>query len=219
MAPKQSSYSSPALRALRERFGDGHEFEVFDLGPSSGSNIEFYSTFARFIYVEDLYGTVDEERARGRITVEKLRGRMTSVPQSAKLDLICFWDIINYLTPEENAVVAEFLAPFCHENTAILVLMHSRGEMPAAPVTFRIKENNQVVWDSVPGAVTSAPIYSKRHIERMYPFFKRERSVLLQCAMEEHLYSAARVEKQDSVESQSRPEMEATQSSIELRRL
>ena len=188
MAGTEQHYSSLALRSLDERLAPGAALQVLDLGQASGANIEFYSKFARNMFVEDLYWTITQERADGPVKAKKLAERITSIPNGTKVDLICCWDVFNYLSAGEIAEVSEFLSQYCHAETMLLALMHTKPEMPVKPLTFKIRAGCAVAWEEVSPERRPAPCYTKRFLERSLPHFSRQRSLLLRSGLEEQLY-------------------------------
>src|SRR5690606_28073064 len=105
------------------------------------------SKFARHIYVEDLFWTVCGERTAEPLTVDVLRERLGSVSEDARLDLICCWDTLNYLTPAETAEFAKFLRPLTHPGTMLYAVMHARPKMPMEPLIFKIQPECQIVCE------------------------------------------------------------------------
>lgn len=191
MTDSRTSFTSLALRSIMERLPSDGSAQVLDLGRASGANIEFYSKFARHIYVEDLFWTVRGERSSEPITVDALRERLGSVSSDARLDLICCWDTLNYLSPNEAAEFAAFLRPLTHAGTMLYAVMHTRPKMPMEPFIFKIQPECRIIYERSVLGNTEAPCYTKRHIERMLAGFKRSRSVLLQSGMEEQLFFAS----------------------------
>ncbi len=184
----EQRYSSRALRSFVESASSGAGLQVLDLGQASGATIDFYSRFARQMYLEDLYSTVVQERAVRPIKADNLLERLSSLPVEAKLDLVCCWDVLNYLSAEEMMEVSCALSRFCHEGTMILALMHTSLEMAEQPLTFKIREECQVDWEAAEVKRRAAPCYTKRQLERTLPHFVRARSVLLRNGMEEQVY-------------------------------
>lgn len=189
MTAVQNSYSSLALRSIEERLASDKNLQVFDLGRASGPNIEFYSKFARNIYVEDLLWTVVQERTSQPVKAKRLRERLTSVPENARFDLICCWDILNYLSPQEMIEVSQFLKHFSHEKTVLFMLTYNRPHMPDTPSVYKIQGGSCIVYELSSELTVPSPGYSKRQFDQMLPGFKRTRSVLLRSGMEEQLYA------------------------------
>jgi len=189
MGSSQKSYSSLALRSIEERIASDNTLQIFDLGRASAANIEFYSKFARNIYVEDLLWTVVQERTSQPVKAKRLRERLTTVPENARFDLICCWDILNYLSPAEMLEVSQFLKHFSHENTVLFMLTYIRPEMPDTPSIYKIQGDSCIVYENSSELNIPSPGYSKRQLDQMLPGFKRTRSVLLRSGMEEQLYS------------------------------
>ncbi|MBN8547896.1 MAG: hypothetical protein J0M12_01130 [Deltaproteobacteria bacterium] len=187
--PSRQSYSSLALRSVEERLVSDKSMQVFDLGRASGANIEFYSKFARNIYVEDLLWTVVQERESQPVKAEGLFKRLTSVPEQARFDLICCWDVLNYLAPAELLEVGQFLKHFSHEKTLLFMLTHNRAVMPDTPSVYKIQKDTCIIYEVSSDGTVPSPGYSKRQLDQLLPGFKRTRSVLLRSGMEEQLYS------------------------------
>jgi hypothetical protein len=183
-----SNFSSLALRSIEERLAKGSGLQVFDLGRASGSNIDFYSKFSKNIYIEDLLSTVVQERGTQPINARNLFARLTSVPPNAKFDLICCWDIINYLAAEEIVEVGNFLGHFSHENTLLFMLVHMHAAMPEKPASYKIESEQGRIYVSAEEKQVPCPAYSKRFLDQHLPCFKRSRSVLLRNGMEEQIY-------------------------------
>ena len=189
MIATHNSYSSLALRSIEERLVSDKNLQVFDLGRASGPNIEFYSKFARNIYVEDLLWTVVQERSSQPVKAKRLFERLSSVPDHARFDLICCWDILNYLSPAEMLEVSQFLKHFSHEKTVLFMLTYMRPNMPDTPSVYKIQAGSCIIYETNSDITIPAPGYSKRQLDQMLPGFKRTRSVLLRSGMEEQLYS------------------------------
>lgn len=183
-------FSSVALRSLSERFAAGAKLQVLDLGKASGANIDYYSKFARNMYVEDLFWTVSQERESNALKAKRLVERINSIPPQTKVDIICCWDVLNYLSSEELQEVSDFLSRYAHKETLLFALMHTQPEMPEQPSLFKIKGDCVVSWEESAEGKSAAPGYTKRFMERVFPHFVRQRSVLLRSGMEEQVYQA-----------------------------
>ncbi len=202
--PANLSITSQPLRSGPERFSslalgnllaplrsDGKHY-VLDLGPASGSNVEFFSGFRCKIYVADLFDAPASKPAaeakQGRVHPHQLH-RQLVIEDGTHFDIVLAWDVLNYL--KATALVELFgqLRQFCRQGTMVHALIWGRREIPAKPMRFAITDDRHVTYEVSSPVTRTNPRYAPREMERLMAGFHVSRSYLLRNGMQEYIFS------------------------------
>lgn len=111
---RQASQLLPALLARGE---DDTCLEVLDLGPALPETIAWFSGTRCRLHVADLFADLPlawEQEAPDYLA--EIRA-LLQLPARARLDVVLFWDIFNYLPAEAIAALQAVLRPCLHAGT------------------------------------------------------------------------------------------------------
>jgi hypothetical protein len=185
-------HRSLALTALFEEFRRGRKLQVLDLGPASGSNVEFLSQFGCKIYIEDLYAALSARGVGGPGETEEAGPQFfaeflpTSEPVS--FDVVLAWDTFNYLTRKELTALMRHLTPFCHPGTVVFALVSILKTIPAQPIRFRILDEENLAYEVRTASTRPAPRFVPSELNDMLRGFRVDRSFLLRHGIQEYLF-------------------------------
>jgi hypothetical protein len=185
-------HRSLALTALFEEFRRGRKLQVLDLGPASGSNVEFLSQFGCKIYIEDLYAALSARGVGGPGETEEAGPQFFAefLPASepVSFDVVLAWDTFNYLTRKELGALMRHLAPFCHPGTVVFALISILKTIPAQPIRFRIVDEENLAYEVRTTSTRPAPRFVPAELNDLLRGFRVDRSFLLRHGIQEYLF-------------------------------
>jgi hypothetical protein len=192
-ASDNGEYHSLAFPALVERFDEGRKYQILDLGPAYGRNVEFFSQFSCKLYVADLYRTLrsypsvptDEEDSR----LSLVFGELLPYPEDTRFDLVLTWDLLNYLESEQIEALGRRLASFSKAGTMVLAMIAIHPEMPARPCGFKILDAGTFEYDSVTNRTRPAPRHKEPDLCRLLPGFEVENTFVLRNGLQEYVFA------------------------------
>lgn len=193
--PEEGQYRSLGLKAWFDQLGPAAAPSVLDLGPASGSNLNFFHEMGARMHVADLYRSLTESGERSRedpAIFHRACERMLPDPSQASFDLILTWDLLNYLSEQEIHTLARHLRAYCTERTFLFALVSIRHQLPAHPLSFQILEPGLLSY-SVPSQILRpCPEYKEPHLLRLLGgAFQVQRCFLLRHGYKEFLLSIA----------------------------
>ena len=196
-------HRSLALGSLFDEFRRGRKLQVLDLGPATGSNVEFLSQFGCKIYIEDLFAALTaravslEDDAPGGRTEEGTEGEEAGAqffadflpsPEAVSFDVVLAWDTFNYLTRRELGAFLQQLAPLCHSGTVVFAMISILKQMSAAPIRFRIVDEQSLAYELRTQDERPAPRYHPADLNELLRGFRVDRSFLLRHGVQEYLF-------------------------------
>ncbi len=188
----KTSQKSLGLRSLLPESEDA-TLKVLDLGPARSANLEFFSRYGGQLTVADFYSGL--RSARAATTSEdddrkaKAFAELLPFDKSTRFDLILAWDLLNYLTPQEQHLLMASLEPFCMAGTGILAFVSTQKEMPPAPSTYSIRDADTLVYEEREGRARPCPRYLEGDLLKRMQGLTVENRVQLRNGMLEYVFS------------------------------
>ena len=186
----QTSQKTPGLRRLLPESDDA-SLRVLDLGPARSANLEFFSQYGGQLTVADFYSglpsaraaTADDDDRKAKAFAELL-----PFDKSTRFDLILAWDLLNYLTPQEQRLLMASLERFCMAGTGILALVSTQKEMPPAPSAYSIRDADTLVYEEREGRARPCPRYLEGDLLKRMQGLTVENRVQLRNGMLEYVF-------------------------------
>ncbi len=191
--PEPGRHQSLALAHLlgRLRSAGGVKHRILDLGPATGGNVSFFARYPCTLQIADLHQSLRSHLASGqagrRDAFRQLLLR--ELARTGSVDQILAWDLLNYLTAEEVAMLGERLLAHCHDGSLVYALIATRKEIPQSPMRFEILESNLLAYDLESRLTRPSPQYKEPDLARMLPAFEVEATFLLRNGLQEYVLS------------------------------
>jgi hypothetical protein len=196
-----------ALPAVLDWLSGRHHPRVVDLGAAHGDNLAFFSRYGCRLEILDLYPQLREtahpnpaaERERTKQLVTRLIDVGAESPSDAVettgepakdshiIDLVLWWDLINYLNPPQIEGLYQALRPVCGAGTRAFLLLAHAPTLPLQPRRLRIAAPDKLIWERQTPAVRPCPQYSEHKLHKLLPDFVVERSFLMRHGVREYL--------------------------------
>ncbi len=191
-APPDTLYTSLALNALLQRLRGDRKYNVLDLGPASGVNVEFYSRFAAKIHIEDLYRTLnsfDYFSAEDGGSFESVYRYLLPYKRGTRFDIVLGWDLFNYLAPKEFLFLSRHLAGFCSRGALVFCLVWTRESIPDQPYRYTVVDEQTLRYEGASTILRRSPRYEETDLAHMMPDFRVANSFLLRNGFKEYLFA------------------------------
>ena len=183
-------YKSLALNALLQQLEEGRKYQILDLGPALGENINFWSRYPVKIYLPDFYQSfmsATQATAGEEVLPESLLEQV--LPFADKhFDIILGWDLFNYLESGQLESLIHVLSRMCRSRTYLFLLISTLHQIPAEPNLFKILDPERLVYENHTSRTKPCPRYQPRDIKRMMAGFEVLVSFLLRHGMQEYLF-------------------------------
>lgn len=186
------AHRTSGLGVLFEQLIQGRKYSILDLGPALSINIDFWSQIPCKIYIQDFYRSL---RTSGLfppdegVSCESVFEKLLPSEPDVHVDIILCWDLLNYFKPSEIEGLARCLSCYCQRGTLLFALVSSLPQITAEPITFRILDRTQLLYEIHSQAAIPAPRYLVRDIIRLMSGFQVLGSFLLRNGFQEHLLS------------------------------
>lgn len=171
--------STKALDMVLSALPEWQQARLLDLGKASGHTLAFLSRFCRRMTVAGL----EPSRPGSALSLDEQPGG-----SGDPFDLVLFWDLLNYLQPDQVAQLAAFLRRYSRPGTRLLALVYYSADMPAAPARFRIEDRKTVFWSHTGSGRRPCPRYKEQELVRRLPGFEVERVFLLRYGIAEYVF-------------------------------
>jgi hypothetical protein len=172
--------------------GEGERrWNVLDLGPALGGNIAFLGSLGCRLTIADALAelvalggaTAPEETSAGELE------EFIPKPAGAPWDLVLCWDLINYLPRPVLSELMLFLAPKLRQRALVHAFVQSaRPLMPPVPGTYELDVDARLHRTGPLEPQVKSPRFSHSDLMHCWPAFSSEKSVLLQCGLQEYLF-------------------------------
>ncbi|HVS62115.1 MAG TPA: methyltransferase domain-containing protein [Thermoanaerobaculia bacterium] len=218
-----------ALAPLLDWLGRRRNARVVDLGPAHGDNLSFLSRYGCRIEFLDLYSQIWEagqtnphaelERTQrlvehmlelgapeqdatghGEVGSDAASGSSGARRRRESIDLILFWDLINYMIPSQIEGLYRALSPLLASGTRAFLLLAHSPELPLHPRRLRFAGRDRLIWDEQAPAVRPCPQYSEHRLHKMFPDFTVDRSFLMRHGVREYLLAIPETREQSVVQ-------------------
>jgi len=184
--------TSLALNVLYYQLRYERKYNILDLGPALGANVDFFSQFPCKIYIEDLYRTLasfDYFSPEDGFTPQDVFEYLLPYGESTRFDVIMGWDIFNYLERDEFSSLIAHLAKYCRKGTLIFSLISTLKHIPEKPTTFRILNQEQLLYQVNSSVLKTCPKYQQTDLNHLMPNFRVCNSFLLRNGFKEYLFT------------------------------
>ncbi len=185
---------SQALKMLCQGLRGDKTYAILDLGSAVKENIDFYSSFARKIQIEDLYDslslpTSSSSEEEGGDGVNKSFEHMLPYTEDTRFDFIFTWDLFNYLTRDQLQKLVAHLGKFCNRRAILFSLITNDQHVPEHPIDFRILDQENLSY--LAGAIASRvnARYKEPNLAKFMPGFNIYKTFLLRNGMQEYLFT------------------------------
>lgn len=188
---EETRHPSLALNALFHRLRAGRKYNVLDLGPACGTNVEFFSRFSGKIYIEDLHrtlGSFDFLSPEDGLSYESVFRYLLPYQKSTRFDLIFAWDLFNYLDRREFLFLMRHLGRFCGEDAMIFALISTNKSIPEQPPRYRIIDQETLSCRRKHGILRTCPRYEEGDLLHMMPSFRVCQSFLMRNGVKEYVF-------------------------------
>ncbi len=189
--PRVDIFKSLGLMALLQSLKAERKYRILELGPAIGCNITFLSEFSSRIRVEDLYTTLTEAKFfdRGEEPLEEgTLGRILSISDQERYDILLSWDLVNYFRPEEFRALVRYLDSFCAPGAFFFAISSTLKEMPTVPTNFKILGAETLQYCTLSSVMRPCPRYVPRDLSLMMSNFQVHSSYMLRNGMQEYVF-------------------------------
>ncbi len=186
----RSEFESPCLKQLSSRLSTGGRHVILDLGPAVGENVRFFAQLRCKLYIADLYeslfapGIRQPENSRA---FQLLLERELPTTSGQPVDVILAWDLLNYLNRDQQRLLADAIAGFCHRSTQLFAMIATHKEMPARPTAFRVLDRQHLAYEPDRQWLRRSPRYTEPDLRRGLPDFEVDVSFLLRNGLQEYV--------------------------------
>ena len=187
-----TTHNSLGLEALLKQVQPDRSYAVLDLGRALSHNVEFWSRYICKIHFVDFYGslvTSKEYPPPEGVSFGSVLQSVMPFDPSDRFDIVLTWDLFNYLAPAEIESMVLYLSSFCQPGALLLTLISSQPEMPSAPMSFRIVEQDQMIYEMQSSESRPCPRFQARDISKALIGFRVSGSFLLRHGIQEHLFA------------------------------
>lgn len=189
--PGLQETNSPVFASLIEIMGKKPNWDILDLGPALGANLELLSTFRCRLFIEDAHELI--ARFTGDFEADKTvmtnwLEQWTAGSSTESIDVVIAWDIFNYLTPQLCSTFLEHLIPLLRPGAYLYLLVYSQKEMPALPMQFKMVSADKLECQPFIQATRPSPRFNQTDLKKHLQDFAVVKSVLLRNGMQEYLF-------------------------------
>lgn len=187
--PEPVVQSSLGLDALCQRLEGTTTWDILELGPARGANVEFWSRFSGSIYVADLYSCLpvpdpaDDPESPGPDWEHLLE-----LPKRRQFDVILAWDLLNYLELPWVASLVRYLSSFCRSGTVMFSLIFDLRQMPEEPTAYRIVDEEHLRYEYRSPEMRPCPRHQPRALTAVMRQFQTANSFRLRNGVIEYLF-------------------------------
>lgn len=183
--------TSLALNVLYHQFRQDRKYDILDLGPPLGKNVDFFGEFSVKLYIENFFETLssfDYLSPEDGISYRAVFEYLLPFPSHIRFDLILSWDLFNYLEREEFKHLIQHLSRFCHRGSMIFALISTKHHIPEKPTTFRIVDSHNLHYQINSSVLRTCPRYEQTDLNSFMPHFRVCNSFLLRNGFKEYLF-------------------------------
>jgi hypothetical protein len=192
LSPGTAQHHTLALKYVLRRLLERRHARVLDLGAAIGPNVSFFGRYAPKLYVSDLYNTLKSRPGglpKDRKQFERLLSKDLPSDDLGPFDLILAWDLLNYLSSEQMAILGRHLARLCRQDSLIFALITNSKEMPSQPIGFRIIDTDTLSYTIDSDLGRPSPLFKESDLNRWLADFEVETSFLLRNGFQEYVLS------------------------------
>ncbi len=189
-ALQPETFKSLGLQELCRLIQGSESCRILDLGGALGVNITFWSRFGPSIHVGDLQSAMPEPAppAEDGTTRPARWDEILPLAEESRYDVILAWDLLNYLDQPLFAGLVQYLARFCAPSALVFALIYDRPQMPALPTSFKIRDEENLVYESRTAETRPCARHQPRDVQRMFSGFRVAGSFRLRHGVQEYLF-------------------------------
>lgn len=189
-----------ALPEILSLFAGKWRHGVLDLGTATGNNLEFFCELHPRVMFADLYSSLsntDESAAdlglgashwSDPLAFDRLCREILPDPGEQIFDLIVAWDLLNYFTLPQIAILLHHLTGLCHPETLFFALVSIRPRVAARPLAFEIQGPREISYRSSTPQLRPGPHWKEPQLLRTMPGFRVQASYLLRHGVQEYVF-------------------------------
>lgn len=187
--PEPEVFKSVGLQELCRLIQNLGNRSILDLGGASGGNITFWSRFSPSIHVADLHSAMPlVQPTEDGTSTGPAWDRILAIPESSQFDVILVWDLLNYLEQPLVVGLIQYLLRFCRRGALLFALIYDRQQMPALPTVFKIKDEENLIYEGRSSETRPCPRHQPREVQRMFAGFRVSSSFRLRHGVQEYLF-------------------------------
>ena len=172
---------------------------VLDLGTATGTNLEFFCDLHPRVMFADLYrslsGTEDDAGvARTNpwadpLAFDRRCREILPLPGEQTFDLVVAWDLLNYLSQAQMAILMHHLTGLCRPGSLLFALISIRPQIAGRPLDFEIRGPREIAYRGSSARLRPGPHWKEPQILRTMPGFRVRASYLLRHGMQEYVFA------------------------------
>lgn len=161
---------SMLLPSLFEGLDDSSRLTVLNFGPPCQHTLDFFSDYKCRLYFTDLADEALIDDDGEPLTGAALTARLSSIlalPDSARIDLCLFWDVLNYLDAKQLKALFETLAPNLHGLTRAHGFGVRSANMRLEPLRYGIQDEQTLSLQTRPDGHPPAFAHTQASLKRL----------------------------------------------------
>jgi trans-aconitate methyltransferase len=171
--------ASPGVAALFEMVSEGHSHAVLDLGPGSGSSLQVYTRFARWVRFADLIGLA----AYPDLWAEALRALPPNPDRP--YDIVFAWDILHRIPPAERPRLVQRLVQVTAPGASLLAVEPT--DASTGVMSFALAGDDRMRYENAGAERSFHPPLLPAEVGRLLAPFEVLRAFTSQLGFREYL--------------------------------
>ncbi|MDH5230473.1 MAG: methyltransferase domain-containing protein [Gammaproteobacteria bacterium] len=186
----RSEYNFLALNVLFSQLQANKKYNILDMGPANGMNLDFFSNFRCKIFIEDLYQSRQEyvDSIAGPGKTFNIVDVLLKYDSDVRFDVILFWDLFDYLEVEELKTLIKHISKFCSKGSMMFFITSGMDNIPQEPAVFRILDKQHLQYENHSPTNRRGHGYRQSMYKNLLPGFKLYRGFRMSTGMEENLF-------------------------------
>jgi hypothetical protein len=182
-------FATKALRKFLTCLTSRETPSLLDLGPVVGSNVSFFGEqLGCKIFVEDIFADLDRYARQGRVEELPAFLKKRFPQESATVDGILCWDLIDYLDKAAAQELALELTRLLRPEGALLAFFGGNPPRESHYTKYIVKDEVNLKYRAYSAARGRQTVLLNRDIIRLFPGLRVSDSFLLQNNLREILF-------------------------------
>ena len=191
---ENTASNSPLLFQMLKNLSATELRTVLDMGHASHSSIDFFGDYRCKLIITDAITELhklDHKKNDTAQTWLKALAKTLQLDQKniAPLDLICLWNLPNYLAQHHLKALMEYLLPHTTSNTRLHAYIYNTQKMPASPSHYHIRRDQKVLISPRTAEQKNCPMYHLADLHNCFKPFKVNHAVMLTSGVQEYYFS------------------------------
>jgi hypothetical protein len=188
-AREDPRFATKALRKFLTALTSRELPVLLDLGPVVGSNVSYFGEqLGCKIFVEDIYADLDRHVRQGKVAELPAFLKRRFPQETASVDGVLCWDLIDYLDKESAQVMAHELTRVLRPEGALLGFFSTTQSPDTRYTKYIIEDDVNLKHRAYPGTLGRQTIFLNRDIIRLFAGLRVSDSFLLQNNLREILF-------------------------------